>query len=239
MPDAHKNFAYSTVATAPSPPTTGTSLVVAAGHGGRFPVVPFNATVWPSGAQPDVSNAEIVRVTAISTDTFTITRAQEGSTARGIVVGDQIAATITVKTLADVEALIPVVTHKQGSGAGDYTTTSTTDVDVDATNLGFTVTVASGKKMLIFVDAVVAHSISNNNVTVVLADGTTALKEQPIHPSGAGAGADGVSSFAYVFVGDGASHTFKMRWRTSAATATMRNSSTVRRPSMTFMEVPA
>ncbi|MBI4092239.1 MAG: hypothetical protein HY427_03485 [Candidatus Levybacteria bacterium] len=103
MPDAHKNFAYSTVLTAPSPANTGTSLVVQSGDGTKFPTVPFNATVWPTGVQPLTTNAEIVRVTAISTDTFTITRAQESSTARSIVVGDQIAATITAKTLTDAE----------------------------------------------------------------------------------------------------------------------------------------
>lgn len=101
--DIHKNLAISTVATAPSPATTGTSLVVAAGHGTRFPTVPFNATVWPANTTPDPANAEIVRVTAISTDTLTITREQESTSARTIVVGDQIAATITKKTLDDVE----------------------------------------------------------------------------------------------------------------------------------------
>lgn len=104
MSDAHKNFAYSTVATAPDPATTGTSLVVAAGDGALFPTAPFNATVWPTGTQPTAANAEIVRVTVVSTDTLTITRAQEGSGARSIVVGDQIAATITAKTLTDAEA---------------------------------------------------------------------------------------------------------------------------------------
>ncbi len=103
MPDAHANFAISAVATAPSPASSGTSLVVTAGHGTRFPAVPFNATIWPSGSDPDPSNAEIVRVTAISTDTLTITRAQEGTSARTVVVGDKIAATITKKTLTDVE----------------------------------------------------------------------------------------------------------------------------------------
>jgi len=103
MPDAHKNFAYSLVATAPSPADTGTSLVVQAGDGAKFPPPPFNVTVWPVGDQPLTTNAEIVRVTAISADTFTITRTQEGTTARAILVGDQIAATITVKTLTDIE----------------------------------------------------------------------------------------------------------------------------------------
>lgn len=103
MPDAHKNFAYSTVATAPSPATSGTSLVVASGDGAKFPAVSFNATVWPANAQPTTANAEIVRVTGRSTDTLTITRAQESTSARTIVVGDQIAATITAKSLTDIE----------------------------------------------------------------------------------------------------------------------------------------
>jgi hypothetical protein len=107
MADAHKNFAYSTVATAPSPATSGTSLVVAAGQGSRFPAVPFNATIWPINAQPTSTNAEIVRVTNISTDTFTITRTQESTSARTVVVGDQIAADVTAKTLTDIESGVP------------------------------------------------------------------------------------------------------------------------------------
>lgn len=115
--DAHTNFAYSNVATAPSPPTSGTSLTVTSGTGSIFPTPPFNATVWPAGAQPTTSNAEIVRVTAISTDTFTITRAQEGTTARSITVGDQIAATITAKTLTDAEKSFGVSTGGNTSGS--------------------------------------------------------------------------------------------------------------------------
>jgi hypothetical protein len=99
MADQHKNFAYSLVATAPSPATSGTSLVVTTGDGAKFPTPPFNATVWATGVQPSTTNAEIVRVTGISTDTLTIVRAQEtnagGPAARTIVVGDQIAETIT------------------------------------------------------------------------------------------------------------------------------------------------
>lgn len=104
--DAHANLAYSTVATAPSPATSGTSLVVASGEGARFPAVPFNATIWPTGTIPTPANAEIVRVTNISTDTLTITRTQESTSARTVVVGDQIAATITAKTLTDIESYL-------------------------------------------------------------------------------------------------------------------------------------
>lgn len=101
-PDAHANFAYSHVATAPSPASSGTSLVVTAGEGVRFPAVPFNATIWPIGTIPLATNAEIVRVTGRSTDTLTIVRAQESSSARSVIVGDQIAATITKKTFDDL-----------------------------------------------------------------------------------------------------------------------------------------
>lgn len=105
MPDAHANFAYSTVATAPSPALSGTSLVVAAATGGLFPVAPFNATIWPAGTQATAANAEIVRVTAVSSDTLTIVRAQESTAARTVLVGDQIAATITKKMVTDLEFL--------------------------------------------------------------------------------------------------------------------------------------
>lgn len=104
--DARKNFAITTVATAPSPATSGTSLVVAAGAGAKFPAAPFNAVIWPTGANPTDANAEVVRVTAKSTDTFTIVRAQESSSARTVIVGDQIMQAATDKTFLDIETAL-------------------------------------------------------------------------------------------------------------------------------------
>ena len=102
MPYA-QNLAVSTVATAPSPATSGTTVVLATGQGARFadPASKgsYPATIWAVGAIPTPSNAEIVLVTAKSTDTLTITRAQEGTSARTVVVGDQIAATVTAAVL--------------------------------------------------------------------------------------------------------------------------------------------
>ena len=103
--DALKNFSYSLVATAPSPATSGTSLVVTAGQGSYFPATPFDATIWPSGVQPTNTNAEIVRVTNVSTDTFTITRAQYGTTAQSIAVGYQIAQTVDANLLNQLAPL--------------------------------------------------------------------------------------------------------------------------------------
>lgn len=101
--DEKKNFAFSVVAVAPSPAASGTSLQVAPGDGAKFPTPPFNAVVWPSSVQPTSTNAEVVRVTAIATDTLTITRAQESSSARTVIANDQIALNVTAKSLTDIE----------------------------------------------------------------------------------------------------------------------------------------
>ena len=103
--DTLKNFAYSLVATAPSPATSGTSLIVTTGQGSYFPATPFDATIWPAGVQPSNTNAEIVRVTNVSTDTLTITRAQYGTTAQAITVGYQIAQTVDANLLGQLAAL--------------------------------------------------------------------------------------------------------------------------------------
>lgn len=105
--DARKNFAHSTVATAPSPATSGTSLVLASGEGALFPQPstdgPFNVVIHPASTRPTTANAEIARVTARSTDTLTITRAQEGSAARTVIVGDEVVLAVTKKTLDDMD----------------------------------------------------------------------------------------------------------------------------------------
>lgn len=105
MSDAHKNFAYSTVAAAPADPANGTTgLYVTAGDGTRFPTPPYNAVICPASVQPLPSNAEIVRVTAMVGDQVTaMLRLQEGSSQRVIQAGDQFFAGPTAKTYTDIE----------------------------------------------------------------------------------------------------------------------------------------
>lgn len=82
MIDSTKNFAKVTVSIGYD--DSATSIDVSTGEGVRLPSVPFNATWWNSTDYADPSddpNVEIVRVTAISTDTLTVTRAQEGTSA--------------------------------------------------------------------------------------------------------------------------------------------------------------
>src|SRR5678816_3646782 len=105
--DPHKNFSYSVVTVAPSPAASGTSITVQ--DTASFPASPgFNVVIWPTAEQPLSSNAEVARVTNIAGNVFTITRAQESSSARSILVTDQIAETITAKALTDIEDALSV-----------------------------------------------------------------------------------------------------------------------------------
>jgi hypothetical protein len=109
-----KNNSRSLVATAPSPATSGTSLVVTGGTGADFPAPGngFWATIWDAAtyADPtDDANMEIVLVTARATDTFTITRAQQSTAARTVVVGDAIAVLWTAQNVDDITTAITAI----------------------------------------------------------------------------------------------------------------------------------
>ena len=78
--DAAKNFAKGTLAQGYD--DTATSVDLLADDGARFPAAPFNAVWWNATDYPDPADdpdREIVRVTAVSTDTLTITRGAESA----------------------------------------------------------------------------------------------------------------------------------------------------------------
>lgn len=102
MPFVHKNFAYSTIATAPVPAASGTSLTVQAGEAANFPASGW-VVVWPAGAQPLVSNAEVCFFVPTGGDTLGLIRAQQGTVARTIIVGDQISAPLTIGDMRAAE----------------------------------------------------------------------------------------------------------------------------------------
>lgn len=86
--DATKNFAKATVSTGYD--ASATSIVLTTNHGANLPAIAtaadqYNLVWWNATDFADPSddpNVEIVRVTARSTDTLTVTRAQEGTTAK-------------------------------------------------------------------------------------------------------------------------------------------------------------
>lgn len=80
--DVAKNFARVEVSIGYN--SAATTIVLTTGDGAKLGPVPFNVVWWDKTNFTDPSldpNVEVVRVTAISTDTLTVTRAQEGTTA--------------------------------------------------------------------------------------------------------------------------------------------------------------
>lgn len=117
--DPVKNFAISRVATAPSPADSGTTLVVETGDGVLFPDPSssgeYNVVIYPNGEQPTSTNAEIVRVTARTSDTMTIDREQESTSARTIVEGDIVMLAITAKMVDDMDTVLSGVATLTGT----------------------------------------------------------------------------------------------------------------------------
>jgi len=87
-----KDLGVATVLTAPSPATTGTTIVLTSGHGARLPAIfPFPVTAAPPNQIPSVANSEFLLVTNRVSDTLTVVRAQAHglttSTAQSIAAG--------------------------------------------------------------------------------------------------------------------------------------------------------
>ena len=95
-----------------------TSITVATGAGALFPTLAagdhFYATLVDSA-----QNIEIVKVTARSTDTLTVVRAQEGTSARAYSSGDKIELRLTAAALAEIASVDVSTTAPSSPAAGD------------------------------------------------------------------------------------------------------------------------
>lgn len=109
--------------------------------------------------------------------------------------------------------------------AGDYTTTSTTFVDVDGTNLSLTITTGAHRVLIGFVgsavdatsDAFVYLDVDVDGTRIGNAQGLTANQQFT-----AGAYLQNASFTVMSAILSAASHTFKLQWRVSGGTATLR-----------------
>ena len=110
--DGVKNFAIVTVSTTYD--ASATSIVLTTGHGAKLPdpaTANFNLVWWDSSNYADPSsdpNVEIVRCTAKSTDTLTVTRAQEGTGASTKNTGGatyKMILGVTAKMITDIDTL--------------------------------------------------------------------------------------------------------------------------------------
>ena len=132
-----KDFATADIITPPSPASSGTSLVVDSGQGARLPAVPFLAVAHPASEAPTIDNAEKIRVTAKSTDTLTIVRAQGDTTAKNIAAGWKLSNSLF---LEDINGVQVTVTTAAATAAKVGTTTqgNYTPVEGDKIVVSFT-----------------------------------------------------------------------------------------------------
>ena len=136
-----------------------TSLTVAASTGALFPTLTGSNFFYCTLQNTAGTVIEIVKVTARSTDTFTIVRAQEGTSASAFALGDKVELRLTA---GEINLLFSGVV--QGSGTdqvfqengltvnANYTlTTSRNAMSVGPITLasGVTVTVPSGQRWVV------------------------------------------------------------------------------------------
>jgi len=102
MPVLFSNNASATLASSIS--TSSTSITVSTGQGALFPAITagtfFYATLTDSS-----NNLEIIKVTARTADIMTVTRAQEGTTARAYAAADKIELRITAAVMNNLVQL--------------------------------------------------------------------------------------------------------------------------------------
>jgi len=136
----------------------------------------MNATICPAGSTPDPSNSEIVRITNVSTNTLTITRAQESSTARTVVVGDVIFAGPSIKSFSDIETAVGnLETPLLGNTNAVVSGTAYTTVLADA-NTYIDCTSASATLITIPTNATVAYPIGTTIVVTQKAAGQVTVQ---------------------------------------------------------------
>ena len=180
--DPTKNFAFSNVATAPSPPNTGTSFTITTGDGSKFPDPAidgeFNVVVWPQGQNPDSSNAEICRVIARSGDTFTIQRQQEGTSARQIQVGDNVALVLTSRKEERIkQSILDGYFEDQLKNGQSFTRVDASNFKspgdkTDYYTKGRRIIIYDGTNLNLFTTESASYSAANDETTITVYGGT-------------------------------------------------------------------
>lgn len=148
--------------------SVATSLTVTTGHGARFPSPSggdyFLATLCQQGSAGEI-NFEIVKVTARSTDSFTIVRAQESTTALAYNAGDKFELRLTQETMEGLRDFL-----QAGTGAVTRTIQSKHKDVLSVTDFG---TVGDGvTDDTAAIQAAVDALISNGGGTLYIPKGT-------------------------------------------------------------------
>ena len=143
--------------------SSATTLTVNGGSGTLFPSPTggnyFMITLISSGS----GNMEIVQCTARSGDTFTIVRAQEGTTAQSFAIGDSVQLRITAGSLQAFSN--PTLVNSVAAGTGIGVSSSTGNVTISNTgvtnlNAGSGISL-SGSTGTVTITAPVPNSVAN------------------------------------------------------------------------------
>ena len=155
-----KNNAHSTLASDIS--DTDTSLTLATGGGANFPsTTPFHITI----------DDEILEVTAVSTDTFTVTRHAEDTTAAAHSAGAKVELNETAGVIQELQ------TEKLSNVVEDATPQLGGELDAQAHSIGFTeqaITSSSGSATIDW--------RNGNKAAITLAEDTTFTFTAPTKP---------------------------------------------------------
>ena len=136
--------------------SSATSLTVATGTGAVFPTITSNQDYFLITLQSfSTGNSEIVLVTARTTDTFTIVRAQEGTTAIAFSTSDYVQQRVTAGELTKLVA---------GSARGGYTDQVFFE---NSKTVNYSYTITSGKNAI-----TVGPITINAGVTVTIPTGS-------------------------------------------------------------------
>ena len=146
-----------------------TTLTVASGTGALFPSPTGSNYSYVTLINAAGTVLEIVKLTARSTDTLTITRAQEGTTASAFSTGDKVELRVTAAGMTDTFNNGGVQSATVVAGTGISVTSSTTTGAATATvnNTGVT-SVAAGTGISVSASTG-ASTITNTGVTSIVA----------------------------------------------------------------------
>jgi len=136
-----------------------TSLTVASSTGGLFPTLTGSNFFYCTLQNTAGTTIEIVKVTARSTDTFTIVRAQEGTSASAFSTGDKVELRLTAGEINQLFAGVvqggntdQVFVENSRTVTTNYTLTtgrSASSVGPITINSGITITIPSGARWVV------------------------------------------------------------------------------------------
>lgn len=180
---------------------SATSMSVSTGSGASMPDAPCLAIISKSRSLYDLKRGEIIKVTAKASDTFTIERAQSGTTAKAHSAGELVLFNIFAEHISFTNSIYETLTRfiayalgNSGTGILRTTYNPCTDLQVTENVPDMTVNVLVGQAMINFVPvrlatefttaAITAPTGGNSRIDLVQIDENGSVEIKTGTPSG-------------------------------------------------------